>query len=383
VWGKRKITTFKLLRGRKTTAFSFWRQKLKGADILLISIDLGYGYTKAISEKSRIIFPSVLAPAQESGLDYGKSYGHVLEYRRPGEVHKQVVFVGELARKEGRAARVSLSRDKFRQDETVLYALSAAYLAGAEKQVSLAVGLPLDYYRLQKEETENFLRSVNAYVSVDGGPERYISFSSVKVLPQAVGALYAQSDLPRKGLLGVIDIGFCTTDCILVECLPEDVVLLKSYTLSLDTAVSTAVKLFRNKITEATGIPLSPVNAFELWVSKEREITVQGRPVDTGAMMDYARREVGKALAQAVLAAWSEKADLLRGVLLCGGGALEFRDEITTLLPQAEVAPDPQWANAMGFYRLAGGCIHPESQKRQGFEGKNDGQVYTPGVYTS
>jgi plasmid segregation protein ParM len=349
---------------------------------LFISIDLGYGYTKAISEKNRAIFPSVLAPAQESGLNYGKSYGHVLEYRKPGEMNKQAVFVGELARKEGRAARVSLSRDKFKQDETILYALTAAYLTGAEKQVNLAVGLPLDYYRLRKQETENFLRSVSAHVSVDGGPEKYISFTSVKVLPQAVGALYAQKNLPDKGLLGVIDIGFCTTDCILVECLPEDVVLLKSYTLSLDTAVSTAVKLFRNKITEATGTPLSPVNAFELWVNGEREITVQGRPVNTGAMIDYARREVGKALVQAVLAAWSEKADLLRGVLLCGGGALEFQDEIKTLLPQSEVVSEPQWANAMGFYRLAGGCIHPESQERQGFEGKNEGQVYTPGVNT-
>ncbi|AEG14488.1 hypothetical protein Desku_0889 [Desulfofundulus kuznetsovii DSM 6115] len=349
---------------------------------MLISIDLGYGYTKAISEKGRAIFPSVLAPAQESGLDYGKSYGHILEYRRSGEIYRQMVFVGELARKGGRAARVSLSRDKFKQDETMLYALTAAYLVGAEKYVSLAVGLPLDYYRLRKQETEDFLRSINAYVSVDGGPEKYISFMSVKVLPQAVGALYAQTRLPQKGLLGVIDIGFCTTDCVLVECLPDDVVLLKSYTLSLDIAVSTAVKLFRDKFAEKTGIPLSPVDAFDFWVKGEREIPVQGRPVDVGAMIDYARREVGRSLAQTVFTAWSEKADLLHGVLLCGGGALEFRDEVVRLFPQAEVVPDPQWANAVGFYKLAGGCIQPESQKSQGLEGENERAMFTPGVYS-
>lgn len=72
---------------------------------MLVSIDLGYGYTKAISEHKQVLFPSVIAPAEE-GLDYGRSFGYVIEFRKPGEIQKRRLFVGELAQKEGRAAQV-------------------------------------------------------------------------------------------------------------------------------------------------------------------------------------------------------------------------------------------------------------------------------------
>ncbi|RDV81253.1 hypothetical protein [Ammonifex thiophilus] len=73
----------------------------------------------------------------------------------------------------------------------------------------------------------------------------------------------------------------------------------------------------------------------------------------TKAVREAARREVGQAIAQAVHGAWSEKADWLDRVLLAGGGAVDFYGEIARLFPGAELVPDPQWANALGFYRLA------------------------------
>lgn len=42
------------------------------------------------------------------------------------------------------------------------------------------------------------------------------------VFPQGVGAVYAQEDLPEEGLVGLLDIGFFTTEHILFECTPEE-----------------------------------------------------------------------------------------------------------------------------------------------------------------
>jgi len=334
---------------------------------LLVSIDLGYGYTKVVSERGRAIFPSVIAPAPD-GLEYGKTFGHVMEFRKPGEAQKRAVAVGDLALKEGRAAQLTLSRSKFQREAAVLLSLAAVYLAGGEKQVDVALGLPLAYYRSQKEEVSLLFRSVSAYVSVDGNDERYISFAGVRVFPQAVGALYAQEKLPDSGLLGVIDIGFNTTDFILVECYPDDVAPLRSYTSSVEEGVSTALKVFANEFNRRTGAPLSLTDAQEIWISGRREITFRGRPLDVGSMIDRARQAVGRSIAEAVYSAWSEKADLVDRILLAGGGALDFRGEIVQLFPQAETVPDPQWANVRGFYRLACGVGQPESRENQGLK---------------
>lgn len=334
---------------------------------MLISIDLGYGYTKAVSEKGRVIFPSVVAPAPD-GLDYGKAFGHVMEFRKPGEAQKEIVAVGDLALKEGRAAQLTLSRSKFQRETAVLLSLAAVYLAGGDGLVDVALGLPLAYYRSQKKEVLRLFCGINAYVSVGGNGERYISFADVRVFPQAVGALYAQEKIPDRGLLGVIDVGFNTTDFVLVECFPDDIAPLRSYTSSVEEGVSTALKVFANEFNRATGAPLSLTDAQEIWISGRREITFRGRLLDVGPMVDRARQAVGRSIAEAVYSAWSEKADLVDKILLAGGGALDFRDEIVRLFPQAETVPDPQWANVKGFYRLACGVQHPQNRESQGLK---------------
>ncbi|MGQ9498674.1 MAG: ParM/StbA family protein [Desulfotomaculales bacterium] len=67
---------------------------------MLVSVDLGHGYTKAVSEKGRVIFPTVVAPASDAGQDFGRSCGHVLEFRKPAEMGKRRFFVGAQALKE-------------------------------------------------------------------------------------------------------------------------------------------------------------------------------------------------------------------------------------------------------------------------------------------
>ncbi len=323
---------------------------------MVISIDLGYGYTKAVSQNNQVLFPSVIAPAEE-GLDFGRSFGHVIEFRKPGEIQKRRLFVGELAQKQGRAAQISLSRDNLAREMSVVLALTAAYLAGAEGQVDVASGLPIAYYGNQRGEVARVFGSVSAYVSVNGGPEKYISFARVHVYPQGVGALYSLSHLPKEGLVGIVDVGFHTTDYLLVECMPEDISPLKGYAGSIETGVSTALKLLSNRFSQAVGAPLPLSNAHAWWVSGRREVKFFGRPVDIGRMIDAVRQEVGRAIGQAVAAAWSEQASGIDTVYLSGGGATEFENEFRTFFPQAELLTKAQFANALGFYKLAGGGV--------------------------
>lgn len=67
-----------------------------------------------------------------------------------------------------------------------------------------------------------------------------------------------------------------------------------------------------------------------------------------------ARSEIARAIADQVLAGWGERADFVRKVYLAGGGILDLPD-LKNMFPAAAVLPGPQWANALGFLKVARG----------------------------
>lgn len=322
---------------------------------MLVSVDLGYGYTKAVSEKGRAMFPSVLCPAPEVIYDFGargKRPGYVVEVRQMGSVVRERFLVGELALKDGRAAQYTLARERFAGNGSLLtLAAVAAALVGAEGRVELAFGVPLAYYRTQREEVVQCFEDQGLYVKVDELPERFVSFARVHVFPQAVGALFSAGKLPEEGLVGLVDVGYFTTDYLLVELSPQGVEPLARFMSSIEVGVDTAVKLFADAFRDRTGKPLTSAEARTLW--SRSEVTFAGRKLELAPLKDAAREAGGQAVARAVQAAWAEKVDFLDRVLLAGGGALEFGAALRRLLPAAEVLDDPLYANALGFVKLA------------------------------
>lgn len=321
---------------------------------MLVSVDLGYGFVKAVSERGRAIFPSMLCPASESAFDLTpgtKHLGHVVEFRGAGSLTRDRLFVGELAAREGRAVQLVLARERFARDASLVLAATGAYLAGAEGRTELAFGLPLAYYKAQREEVRRAFEGISFSVRVDDGAERFIMLRTVHVFPQGVGALFSAAALPEEGLVGLVDVGYFTTDYLLVELGPGGAVPLRGYMSSIEVGVATALKLFADAFRDQTGRPLTLSEAQGLWARKE--VTFAGRRLDLEPRKAEARLAAGRAIAEAVLAAWAEKADFLDGVLLAGGGALEFLPVLRERFRGLEVLPDPVFANALGFYRMA------------------------------
>lgn len=330
--------------------------------ILVISVDLGYGFTKTVSEKNKIIFPSAVAAGSE--LDLGlssKKTGHLVQFRSTGSTVRRHFFVGELAVKEGRATQVTLAREKFAHEASLLLVFTAAYLAGGEGQVALAYGLPVAYYRHQKDAVRAAFQGKAAYVSVDGGPEKYISLSAVYVFPQGVGALFsAESLLPKEGLVGLIDVGYYTTDYLLVELAEGEANPLSGYTSSVELGVSTALKLFAEAFQGNTGKPLSLSDAQVLWGKKQ--VSFAGSKMNVEPMAEEARKSAGDSIIEAVRAAWSEKIDFVDQILLAGGGAVEFFPVLSGRFFDVQLIPEAQFANAVGFYKMAQKVCSPGKQ---------------------
>lgn len=323
----------------------------------MIAIDNGFGYTKAVSNTKKTLFPSAIAPSQADDLtfDEGSYIGHIIELKKPGEIKKRVFSVGEKAIKEGRAVQLSQDCQKFSKEATAILSLAAAYLVGGEGPTRLAMGLPIKIYR-DKEYREVVKRSFDriAYnVRVDGGPEKYITFCHTECFAQGVGAVYSLETLPSDGLVGLLDVGFNTTDMVLFEChkgnKPEP---LKSYFRSVNFGVSNAYQLFIDSVAELTGASISFVKAMEIW---DREsVTYRGVKYNIGQIKNDAKANSVKAIFEAINEAWKEKIEWLDHVLLAGGGAIELGDTLTQMIPQSTLVEDPQFANANGYFKIMG-----------------------------
>lgn len=314
-----------------------------------LAVDVGYGYTKALSETGRrACFPSACAPAPpDMAPGVFAAMPHRVEVIRGGKAERHLV--GEAALRS-RTAAVTLAREKPPEVHDTLL-LTAAYLAGAGRATSLAVGLPLAYYRTQRQALAARLAGLTAQVSVDGGPPREIDFTGgVRVVPQGAGVVLAEARLPQ-GLIGVVDVGHHTTDYLLVEVRDSQPLPLLDYCGSVEAGAHLVAAAVAREFSAQTGAPLDIAEAVQVaeWLRQGQSVTYDGRPLDLAPAYRSACQEVGRLIAHRILAAWGGRARLAREVLLAGGGALLLEGALRAELPAARLVADPVYANCRGY----------------------------------
>ena len=320
---------------------------------MIVSIDLGYGYTKAISEKAdNIIFPSIIAPAGNriSGIEEMTLTKHFVSIRSANKQQTTDYYVGEKAIQEGRAAQLSIKRDKHNSNMAMILLMTAAYLSGADGNIVLGYGVPLSYYKAQRKEIEKILKNKEVFISVNNGPEKLLRFSEVHIFPQGVGILFNDSKIATNSLIGIIDIGYYTTDYLLTETSKNGFTPLYNYMSSIEIGVHTAQKHFGSIMQSITGKAFSLVELHGIW-NKEK-IAFAGETINISEYKKEAVREAGQSLVESMIAAWSEKIDYLDVTILGGGGALEFLDVFRGNIKGTRLTHDPQFSNANGFYAM-------------------------------
>jgi len=358
----------------------------------MFALDPGYGYHKAVSAKTDlsvepgdtenpdvlkrtapVLFPSVIAPASKG---YGKAVGHTITLRRPGEINPYArLFFGQRAINEARAVQMSLSSHKFIEESSRVLALGAAYLAGVEGQVDMCIGIPIALYRNDgiRREVEKTFREIGCYVSVDDGRERYISFQSAHALPQGVGVVYSMAGLPKDGLVGVVCIGFHTTELVLFEVRDQRIgEIYTNYFKSVPLGVSRAVRLLADALTSRTGESLTLPAAMSIW--SKQAFSFRRVEIDVLPLIADFRRSVAAAVCQAVDEAWIEVVNRIDHLYFAGGGAIEFGALLKELEPGSQIVPRPQMAQAIGFYKMLDMILAEERSSRLGMVSSGGGR---------
>lgn len=340
-----------------------------------VSIDLGYGWTKALSQEGGAVsFPSVVGPGHDRMPE--------LVSPDPADIHVEVdgeeFFVGELARKESLGGTFTLERNKIRHRSTsVLLATAAAMtVPGSVPQVFLATGLPVLDYAAQKEEMENFLSSFRARVRFIEGPlageVREVRFARVLVFPQAAGAVYSvlrspdgrvrYGDFLKDGsMIGAVDVGFKTTDFVVFEA-GRSLKLRSDLCGTVDAGVYDLYRPLMMAFTRKTGGRLDDTEVEEL--VRDGSIFYAGRERIFTREIAAAKESLSRKIRDRVEAHWGRKSDFLRAVFLVGGGALLLAQELSGLHPMVIPVDDPQWANARGFLAVA--AMAEEAERRAG-----------------
>jgi len=322
---------------------------------LRISVDVGYGWTKALSEDGRkVSFPSAVARAitdTTAGLFPSLPY--------EVKINGSGWFVGERAKQCVSCLTLPGQSRKNGEVHDILL-LTAVYLAGAGEngdKPELAVGLPLAYFKSQRDWLAEHVRVLNAWVGTNG-TEKHVAFSKVEVFPQGAGILALCDDLPTRGNMLLVDTGTYTTEFLLFEARQVDgrvrYIPIPDACSSIEVGVHAVHQALAIAWREKTGTPLPDrmVEEVAQAAAKGNTIPHAGKQVDLSKHYQIAVKQAASAIEAGIKAVLQGRADFVAKTVLAGGGAHVFGSHLRLVFPCAETLPDPVFGNARGYLRL-------------------------------
>ena len=341
-------------------------------NIVHVAVDLGYGFVKAISSFTgkRVVFPSLVGRGHDlsvSGLFNGKrndlSNIHI-------SYENSDYFIGDLAKKESRGASRIFEQERFEHLYTKLLLNTAIHLVtdGNANKVNLSTRLPLDFYQSQRKKFRESLLGLQPLIEWKAGKlsgkKICVNINDVMVFPQGASAIFsalinhegrfAYPHLMDSGnLIALIDIGFRTTDYIVVE-LQDDNSFIPKVRLSgtIDNGVVTLYQQIKQRFKEKTGG--SDLNESHMArVLRNGYLKYKGKRIDFIDDMEDSKNSIASDISDRLKGVWVEETDLFDAIFLAGGGGELFYTSIQSHFDnRLELIKESQFANVIGYLRL-------------------------------
>ncbi|MCR3922016.1 MAG: ParM/StbA family protein [Firmicutes bacterium] len=324
-----------------------------------IAVDVGFGYTKAVNEAGKkVSFPSVVAPRAGGGIEIvgGNQDDYIVTLYSQGQRFAEYLV--------GDAALVSNGTrawdDKFAENRNLKTLIAVALaLLGDGSPVSLSIGLPMVFYRHQKDEVKNELAELDMDVKIEGHQVRpMVAVKDVIIYPQGAGVYYATVLTPNGGIndldlinqsVGVIDIGHRTTDVMAMARGKKGLAPREEMIGGFDYGMNMAVKQIKamaDTVTSAN-IPVHWVEQALNWNNGVLEYKGKAYNLKTYESQVYS--QLAEQIAAGVKQKWGQETDRLSVILIAGGGGKALYPYLKAMLLTAELVKEPSYANAQGF----------------------------------
>lgn len=336
-----------------------------------VSVDLGYGYVKAISSKGKkVIFPSLVGKGYEQ-----RGLVDIFSNKKDDLKNIHVVyegvdwFVGELANESSSISRI-FERERFEHLYTHILLNVAIQLVteGDPEPVYLSTGLPLDFYKSQAKDFQYSVTGLQPKVEWKSGALKgqviQRNIEKAVVFPQGVAAIFSTlinhdgkkiyPEYMREGaLVALVDIGFRTTDFVVVEMNVNGSFELKERLSG--TVDEGAVNLHRDiRLTyrdKAGGTDLKENHLNR--ILKYEELPYRGKKIDFRETIETSKKAIVTNIVDRLKNVWGEESDLFDAIFLAGGGGELFEPYIQPQFGNRLIlAKDSQFANAIGYLRL-------------------------------
>jgi plasmid segregation protein ParM len=326
------------------------------------SADVGYGYTKAIGPGGEmVIFPSIVGPAIEIAykadmIPNGRDMVVEFDGRR--------YFIGEWARLQSPDPVTPQNRDRSLEIVRLLALTALAQVTGGRCD-RLVTGLPVAWYRSDRSDIEEALTGEHTLTL--NGVESSIAIARTTVVPQPAGGFFGSiishdgtltdSHKLARAKVAILDIGMHTTDCVLMD----NMTYIDHRSDSIEAAAGEYYALLRREIRDRYKVNLT-LRDIEQITQNGNTMTLWGNKVVVDQdIIAHSRAHIAARVIEFARDLWPhDVAKTFDTILVVGGGAALFFDDIRQAFPSAHLAPNPQQANVDGFQRYG---LFKESHK--------------------
>lgn len=319
---------------------------------MIVGLDVGYSHTKAVFDKGRLQFASVVGTPDRARFSVnGTSEGIILNTPRN-------VLVGDVAVIQSRQLERREDREWIESDayhDLVLGAFSELTTA-THCDLTIVSGLPVRFYERDKTILRDRLLGEHR-LQREGHRGQMFTVSRAVVIPQGFGALLAEVLDDKGGItapdiangrVGLIDVGGKTTNLLSVNHLAE----VGRETASVNTGAWDVVRAVGRWLSD--NCPNLELRDHELIDAiTAGRVRYYGDLVDLGNVVKNAVDPLAVQVIAQATQLWNGAAGL-DAIYVAGGGAHLVGPYVQRHFRHAHIVTgDPVYANALGYWRFA------------------------------
>ena len=330
----------------------------------VLGIDIGFGFTKATNGKDTLIFKSLFGDAAD--IQFWADFG---DDTPTDHIHVTIdgksYFIGDLAEQQSSVLHFTLDQEKLITEFVRILSLTVAGMfqqkgASINVPINVVSGLPIGYFKQNHERFDELLTGHHTivYHSQDGREiTKEIYINKIRMLPQPMGSILNLL-MNEKGKIvdrelanqkvGVVDIGFRTTDFIILDRLRY----IDRGSRTIDSGISKGFSFIANKLREKAGVS---VELYRLYRAAETgTIKMRGHGFAFAKIRDQVYSQLAGTIANEIDRLWADDWDI-DTIILSGGGCRELAQYLQPLITgnviPVDLSKDPRLNNVLGYMK--------------------------------
>lgn len=332
-----------------------------------ISVDLGFGFTKAINENGKkISFPSVVS-LKTSKIGGGLSSGFggekddytVVMWNTGKPLESKSYYIGDAAMTTG-GVRTWDDNVSANVNARPLVCTACSLISDGT-DIDLCVGLPMtleeEEFEKQVPEIKKALIDIDVTVNIPGNGTKKVKVKSVFVGRQGQGAYYSAclsidgkiKDIELiKSPVGIIDPGQRTTDFLIMTKGKKGIVVNDELSGGADNlGMNLVYKQVQNYASELAGkeIDLLKIEQAIMW--DKGILNFRGKRIELNKVYNEACENLAEQIAAYIKGKWGNEIDYLAKIFICGGGGEVLYKHLIKHFPNAVLLDS--YANAEGY----------------------------------